>query len=100
MSSKTPDSGTAKRLMALTLASGGAGTAGYGLGGGEGATETGLGTALLLAAGGSRPAQRALVAALTERPDRMVRIGNYLVNRSGVGGWTGAGTLAPLLIGN
>jgi hypothetical protein len=100
--SKLGDSGTFKRMLVGGLATGALGTGGAVLDGGEGAaggTGMGLGTMLLLAAGGSKPAQRIMTKMLTDRPDRFVRAGDYLVNKSGIGGWTGAGALTPLLIG-
>ena len=103
MSSKLPESGTAPRWLMTGLATGGltagGGAAGYGLGGGEGAAEGGLGTLLLLTAGGSRPAQQILTKALADRPDWAEKIGLWLGKRAGLGGAVGAGTL-PLTVGN
>lgn len=95
MSSKLPDSGTAKRLAMLGLATGAGGVGGYGLDGGQGATEGGLGLALLLAAGGSKPAQKIMVKALADRPDIAKQAGNLIYNR----GWVGSGVLNGLLTG-
>jgi hypothetical protein len=101
--SKLGDSGTFKRMLVGGLATGTLGGTGAVFDGGEGAaggTGLGLGTMLLLAAGGSKPAQRIMTKMLTDRADRFVRMGNYLVDKSGIGGWTGAGALTPLLVGN
>lgn len=100
-----PDSGTAGRAVVaggLGLAGLGGG-AGYAADGGEGATTgigTGLGAAALLAAGGSRAGQRALTAALLDRPQVAVQIGRGIQNRARIGGLFGAPLLAgtaPLL---
>jgi hypothetical protein len=100
--SKLPDSGTATRGLVGAGLIGGIGGAGVGSAFGDAGTgaQTGLGLTLLLAAGGSRPAQRAMVAALTRRPDAMRIIGNTIARNAGIGGWTGAGALTPLLVGN
>jgi hypothetical protein len=100
--SKLPDSGTATRGLVGASLIGGIGGAGVGSAFGDAGTgaQTGLGLTLLLAAGGSRPAQRAMVAALTRRPDAMRIIGNTIARNAGIGGWTGAGALTPLLVGN
>lgn len=96
-----PDSGTAGRAVVA----GGLGLAGLGGGagaladGGEGASSgagLGLATAALLAAGGSRAGQRALVAALADRPDALVQLGNQVQRRARIGGLFGA----PLLAGS
>jgi hypothetical protein len=100
--SKLPDSGTATRGLVGAGLVGGIGGAGVGSAFGYAGTgaQTGLGLTLLLAAGGSRPAQRAMVAALTRRPDAMRIIGNTIARNAGIGGWTGAGALTPLFVGN
>jgi hypothetical protein len=101
MSSKVPDSGTQARLLALGLASGGAaglGGGGYALGGPEGAG-AGLGSLLLLAAGGSKPAQKAMTTLLLRRPEAARSIGDIIARNAGIGGWSGAGVLTPLVIG-
>lgn len=105
--SKLPDSGTANRMMtgiALTGVAGAGGGAGYAVGGPEGAgtgTGAGLGAALLLALGGSKPAQRLAVKALLDRPDFARQIGAGIQGDYGrlLAGAIGAGT-APLAIGN
>lgn len=99
--SRLPDSGTATRgLVGATLV-GGVGGAGVGSAFGDpgSGAQLGLGATLMLAAGGSRPAQRMLVDVLTRRPDAAVELGNQIINRSGVGGWTGAGVLSGLFAG-
>lgn len=100
--SKLPDSGTATRLAVGSAATGLLGGGGYALGGTEGATQgagTGAALSALLALGGTRTGQRALVSALLDRPDAAVTIGEAAIRNSRIGGWTGAGTLTPLLIG-
>jgi hypothetical protein len=100
--SRVPDSGTWTRALV-----GGGGVVGLGGIGGmidgvEGAgagAGLGLGATLLLAAGGSKPAQKMLVDILASRPDLARKIGSQIVDKSGIGGWTGAGALTPLLIG-
>jgi hypothetical protein len=85
MSSKVPDSGTQARLLALGLASGGAaglGGGGYALGGPEGAG-AGLGSLLLLAAGGSKPAQKAMTTLLLRRPEAARSIGDIIARNAG-----------------
>jgi hypothetical protein len=98
--STVPDSGTFTRgLTGLAVTSG----LGAGVGGGIGSLTgdqsegagTGLGLALLLAAGGSKPAQRLMVKALTDRPDLAKKAGNLLYNN----GWIGSGVLTPMLTG-
>lgn len=98
--SRLPDSGTATRGLIGAGLLGGFGGAGVGSAFGDPSTgaQTGLGLTLLLAAGGSKPAQKAMTKILADRPDLAIRIGNQLVDYAGVGGWTGSGTLAPLLI--
>lgn len=99
--SKTADSGTSQRLAMQgavgTLGLGAAGGTGYAGGGKEGAT-TGVGRALalagLLAAGGTKPVQRALTAGLLDRPDMLIRVGNGIANRARIGGLFGAPMLA------
>lgn len=95
-----PDSGTAGRLLLGSLALGGAG-AGAGNFGGDstlgraadiGSTVSYSGAATLgaLAALGSRPAQRALVSLVADRPDLAVRVGEninrYLARPGGIFG--------------
>jgi hypothetical protein len=100
--SKLPDSGTATRGLIGASLVGGIGGAGVGSAFGDAGTgaQTGLGLTLLLAAGGSRPAQAAMVNLLTRRPAAARRIGDIITRNAGIGGWTGAGTLTPLLVGN
>lgn len=102
--SKIADSGTATRAAVTAgLGLGGAGGAGYAAGDGDGA-KYGIGGTLaiggLLAAGGSRAGQRALTAALLDRPQVAVQIGRGIQNRARIGGLFGAPLLAgtaPLL---
>lgn len=99
--SKTADSGTSQRLAMQgavgTLGLGAAGGTGYAGGGKEGA-QTGVARALalagLLAAGGTRPAQRLLTAGLLDRPEMLIRAGNGIANRARIGGLFGAPMLA------
>lgn len=93
------DSGTFTR-QAITggaaLAAGG-GT-GYATGGGEGAATGatgGLALGALLAAGGSRGAQRQITRLLADRPDALIQLGNEVQRRARYGGIFGA----PLLAG-
>lgn len=88
MPSAVKDSGTAGRMMLVPIATGALGS-GLGAASGEndrlGGSETGAkyGALLGLAAMGpySKAGQKALQKALlADRPDRMVRIGNYLIN--------------------
>lgn len=96
--SNVPDSGTAGRLLvsaALPAALGG----GIGKGvdyatGTDGVGTAGLTIGALLAAGGSRRAQRLLQTVLTERPDAFIRIGDQINRRQAIGGMFGA----PLLL--
>jgi hypothetical protein len=96
--SKIPDSGTAGRLAmaSLPLVAGGTG-GGVGYLGGDAKSGAGLGVlgALALAAGGTRTGQRALTAALLDRPDFAVRIGNQIYRRQGMFGSAGV----PLALG-
>jgi len=91
-----PDSGTAGRAVVAGLLGGGA----LGTGGGYAAGDTGtgagagLGAAALLAAGGSKAGQRALVAALMDRPQVAVQLGRGIANRARIGGLFGAPMLA------
>lgn len=100
--SKVPDSGTWTRALVGGGATGVLGGGGALAGGTEGAgtgAATGLGLTLALALGGSKPAQRALVTGLVRRPDPIKRIGQKILDNAGIGGWTGAGILTPLLVG-
>jgi len=96
--SKIADSGTATRAaVTAALGVGGAGGAGYVAGDGDGAL-SGAGGALavagLLAAGGSRTAQRQITRALLDRPDALVQLGNQVQRRARIGGLFGAPMLA------
>lgn len=91
-----PDSGTAGRAIVgglLTGAGLGGGT-GYAAGDAGAGAGYGLGAAALLAAGGSRAGQRALTAALLDRPEMLIRAGNGIANRARIGGLFGAPMLA------
>jgi len=104
--SKVGDSGSAGRLLmqgALGTAGVGAVGGGYAAGGTEGAGY-GAGGALalgaLLAAGGSKAAQKAAVKLLLDRPDAFIKAGNKIKGRAQIGGIFGAPILAgaaPLL---
>lgn len=97
-----PDSGTAGRLLTQqALAAGGLGVlgggAGYAGGGEDGAQAVGAGglaLGALLAAGGSRGGQRALVSALADRPDALIQLGDQIQRRARIGGLFGAPMLA------
>lgn len=92
-----PDSGTAGRAVVaggLGLAGLGGG-AGYAAGDAQTGAGAGLGLAAILAAGGSRTGQRAITAALLDRPDALVQLGNQIQRRARIGGLFGA----PLLAG-
>jgi len=96
-----PDSGTAGRAVVA----GGLGLAGLGGGAGyaAGDTSTGAGTGLalaaLLAAGGTKTGQKALVKALADRPDALVKFGNKVIRGSKYGGIFGAPLVAPIATG-
>lgn len=95
--SAVPDSGTAGRVATLALPGilGGAGAgAGYLTGDAGQGTTAGLALGSLLAAGGTRNGQRLLAAILADRPDALVRIGEQLNRRAGIGGVIGAPILA------
>lgn len=99
--SQIPDSGTAGRAFQMAApAALGAGVGGY-ADGAEGAmtgTGLGLGATLALLAGGSRVSQKALTAALADRPEAILRAGELIANNSKLGRWTGTGVLTPLLV--
>lgn len=101
--SRLPDSGTATRAAVVGgLGMAGLAGGGYAAGGTEGAatgTGLGLGATIALALGGSRPAQQIATRMLLDRPDLAVRIGEQINRNSRVGGWTGAGVLTPLVVG-
>jgi len=94
-----PDSGTTGRAV-VASSLGLLGGAGLGGGGGYAAGDAttgaglGLGAAALLAAGGSKTGQRALVAALMKRDPALISAGNGIANRARIGGLFGAPMLA------
>lgn len=93
--SALPDSGTWTRALVGGGATGVLGGGGALVGGSEGATTgtgIGLGAMLTLAIGGSKPAQKALTAALVDRPDMAKRFGAMLLENARYGGAAGAGT--------
>jgi hypothetical protein len=96
--SNLADSGTATRAMIAGITTGAAGTlgGGYAMGGTEGAAGAGLGTTLLLAAGGSRPAQRALAGIMADRPEYARILGQIVEDNARLGGTIGAGAGAAL----
>lgn len=98
--SKLSDSGTSTRMLTGLALGGGAGAgAGYTMGDTGTGTATGLGLSLLLAAGGSRPAQRAMTTALLDRPDAAVRLGDILQEYARLGGAAGAGGATNMIAG-
>jgi hypothetical protein len=99
--SNLADSGTATRAMIAGLTTGAAGTlgGGYAMGGTEGAASAGLGTTLLLAAGGSRPAQRALSSIMADRPEYARILGQIVQDNARLGGSVGAGAGVALTNG-
>lgn len=99
--SRIPDSGTAGRAAQLLVpgAIGGAAGGGYAAGDIGGAGAGGLGLTLALLAGGSRTGQRALTAALLDRPEALTRAGKLLADLAKFGGGVGAGVSTPLLVG-
>ncbi|WP_324807231.1 hypothetical protein SH584_11525 [Sphingomonas sp. LY29] len=99
--SKLPDSGTATRGIVGATLVGGLGGAGVGSAFGDpgSGAQLGLGATLLLAAGGSRPAQRAMVNILAERPDVAQQLGQRIMQGSRFGGAFGAGAATPLAVG-
>ena len=94
-----PDSGTAGRMMLVPLATGGIGsTIGAATGGndrvegGEEGLKWGALAGLLAAGPYSKTGQQIIQKVLLgDRPDRIVRIGDYLINKAPVGGMFGAG---------
>jgi len=100
--SKVPDSGTAKRLATMALPSilGGAtvagGGAGYTLGDASTGAASGAAMAALLMLGGSKAGQKAIKAALFDRPKSARAIGSAIRKRKGLFG----SAPAPLLIEN
>ena len=99
--SKLPDSGTATRGLVGAGLVGGIGGAGVGSAFGDPSSgaQTGLGLTLLLAAGGSRPAQRAMVSLLADRPDLLTRLGNTVFGNARLGGGAGAGAASSFALG-
>jgi hypothetical protein len=99
MSSKVPDSGTAKRLLAMGLATGtigGGGGVGYEVGGDTGA-ELGVGIPLALTLGGTKVGQQLLVNALIKRTVADQATGRMLRKYPQIGGDVLAGLGIPLL---
>lgn len=88
--SNVPDSGTAGRLVVSAalpaLLGGGVGMGVDKLAGTDNVGTAGLTLGALLAAGGSRRAQRLFQTLLTERPDALVRIGDQINRRQAIGG--------------
>jgi hypothetical protein len=97
MSSKLPDSGTPMRLAMTALATGGAGGTGYGIGGGEGAAEGGVGTLGLLTLLGTRRGQQLLTAVLANRTVADQLTGRALRRAPTVGGDLLASAGIPIL---
>jgi hypothetical protein len=105
--SNVPDSGSAGRLAMFAipsmLAGGGIGASNSDNAVSGGATGAGISTAAMaaiLAAGGSKVGQHALTAALLDRPDIAVHLGNQIYNRGApVAGMFGAGAAAAMLPG-
>lgn len=102
--SNVPDSGTAGRLAALAIpslfgATGGAG--GWALGDAGEGTKYGLGLGAVAALGGSKTAQKMLVASLLKRPDWLRAIGEGSIGRAPYVGMAFSGlgsSLAPSLV--
>lgn len=100
--SSVPDSGTAGRLAVTGgLAALGGGGAGVGYLGGDTSTGAAGGVTLgaLLALGGTRGGQQALVRILADRPDLLQQLGRGITDNRRVGGMFGAGLGASLLTG-
>lgn len=93
-----PDSGTAGRAVVA----GGLGLAGLGGGAGYAAGDTstgagsGLALAALLAAGGTKGGQKALVKLLADRPDAVAKLGGKVARYGGI---FGAPLVAPIATG-
>lgn len=86
--SRVPDSGTAGRLATLALP-GILGGTGYGVDamtGGDKGTSTGLVLGALLAAGGSKAAQKAIIDAIAKRPKSVTALGSQIGKRQGMFG--------------
>jgi len=101
--SKIPDSGTAGRLALLALP--GAVGGGYqgsdslqgtATGAAAGGTLSSLALGGLLAAGGTKVGQRALVTGLMKRDPWMVKAGEALINQRRIGGILGGGLVSSL----
>lgn len=102
--SVVPDSGTTGRaLVGGGLGVIGAGGLGGGAGYAAGDAQTGAGAGLLgaaaLALGGSKAVQRALTAALLDRPDVLIRLGEGVQRKARIGGLFGAPMLAGGAVG-
>lgn len=96
-----PDSGTAGRAVVasgLGLLGGGAlgGGAGYATGDTGTGAGTGLALAALLAAGGTKTGQKALVKLLADRPDAVAKLGGQVRRYGGI---FGAPLVAPIATG-
>lgn len=98
--SRLGDSGTAMRGLVGGAVLGGGTGLGYASGDTAGGAEAGGASLLALALGGSKVAQRALVAAMLKRPDSIKYAGNALrTNGAPIGGMLGAAASPYLLPG-
>lgn len=98
--SRIPDSGTAGRAAQLLVPGAVGGAAGYGASGDvSGAGAGSLGMTLALLAGGTKTGQRAITAALLDRPEALTRAGKLLADLAKFGGGVGTGVSTPLLVG-
>lgn len=97
--STVPDSGTAGRMMVQQLAvTGGLAGAGAGAGYASGDTKTGLAVGAALAALQTQAAQRALVAAVLNRPQVARRGADYLARNADTAAAIGSGLGVPLML--
>jgi hypothetical protein len=99
MSSKLPDSGTAKRIAALAIASGSGSGLGYEADGSTGASGLGVGLPALLTILGTRKGQQLLTSALIKRTVADQAAGRYLSQTPQVGGSILTAAGIPLLTG-